>query len=62
MKAIAARDQDWVDMKGILVRQGPKLDWEQVLTELKPLCELKESPDMPNQLERMRSNIARGHH
>src|SRR6266699_4962920 len=28
MKAVAGRDQDWLDVKGILIRQGDKLDWE----------------------------------
>jgi hypothetical protein len=43
LKAFADRPQDWIDIQGILVRQGDNLNWKQILAELSPLCELKES-------------------
>jgi hypothetical protein len=42
LKAIADRDRDWIDVRGILVRQGHKLNWDYIDIELAPLCELKE--------------------
>src|SRR5258705_3121829 len=55
MKAFAGRDQDWGDVKGIIARQGRALDWPLILSELCPLCELKESPDTLKRLERLRT-------
>jgi hypothetical protein len=42
LKAFADRPQDWLDVEGIIVRQGAALDRTLVLTELLPLLELKE--------------------
>lgn len=55
MKAFAGRDQDWGDVKGIIARQGRALDWPLIWSELRPLCELKESPENLKQLERLRT-------
>lgn len=41
-KAFAGRDRDWVDLEGIVARQGGGLDRELVWRELLPLLELKE--------------------
>ena len=41
LKAFAGRVQDWLDVEGVIVRQGPRLDRQQVLTELRPLLDLK---------------------
>lgn len=41
-KAFAARDKDWLDVVGILTRQGSKLDRGLIWAELLPLLELKE--------------------
>jgi hypothetical protein len=49
-KAFAARPQDWIDVRGILMRQKGKLDWDDILRELSPLCELKEAPEIVDQL------------
>lgn len=40
-KAFAGRAKDWLDIEGIILRQGPKLDGSLVLQELEPLLELK---------------------
>lgn len=45
LKAFAGRVQDWLDVEGIIVRQGPVLNRSLVLEELAPLLELKEDPD-----------------
>jgi hypothetical protein len=50
-KCFANRDHDWVDVDGILARQWNKLDLKLVRTELKPLAELKEEPEIVARLE-----------
>jgi hypothetical protein len=44
-KAFAGRAQDWLDIEGIAVRQGTRLDDPLIWTEVEPLLELKESPE-----------------
>lgn len=46
MKAFAARDRDWEDVKGIFIRSGTEIDFEYVLSELKILASLKEEPEI----------------
>lgn len=58
LKSFAGRSQDWIDIEGILIRQGDILDWDLVLSELAPLCELKESPETVTQLLRLRDSLA----
>jgi hypothetical protein len=53
-KAFAGRPQDWIDLEGIVRRQRGKLDWDYIVAELTPLCELKESPETLDELERVR--------
>ncbi len=45
LKAFADRPQDWLDIEGVVVRQGRALDRGLVLAELRPLLELKEDLD-----------------
>lgn len=52
-KAFAARNQDWADIERIIQRQGPKLDTALVFKELTPLVELKEQPEILDQLRRL---------
>lgn len=59
LKAFAGRDQDWVDVKGILRRQLPKLDWKCIARELKELQELKEDPSILKRLDAMRREVKR---
>jgi len=54
MKAIADRTRDWGDIEGVVLRQGKSLKWEQIITDLTPLCELNESPDILDKLNRLR--------
>ena len=42
LKAFADRPQDWLDIQGILIRQGSTLDRRLIISELTPLLELKE--------------------
>lgn len=56
-KAFATRHRDWNDIEGILVRQQHKLDWTYIRHELSFLCELKEAPEIVEQLEQMRQRI-----
>ncbi len=59
MKAFAARPQDWLDVTGILTRQRGKLDWDYIRGHLSVLCELRESPEILDELERLRERIDR---
>lgn len=50
-KAFAARDLDWADVSSIVMRQGPKLNVEQIWEELRPLVALKEEPEILTKLQ-----------
>jgi len=52
-KAFAGRPQDWFDVEGIFNRQLTSLDMNLIRQELTPLCDLKESPETLDQLERL---------
>lgn len=58
MKAFASRERDWLDVETVLIRQGGRLDWKQIMAELKPLSELKESPEIMDRLEMVRRRVA----
>jgi hypothetical protein len=58
LKAFAAREKDWVDVEGVIVRQGDELDWPYVRAQLTPLAELKEEPELVDELEKRRTKIA----
>ena len=49
MKAFAGRPQDWMDARGIVVRQGGLLNRSYILRHLAQLCELKETPEIVEQ-------------
>jgi hypothetical protein len=50
LKAFAGRVQDWLDIEGVIVRQGTGLDRELVLNELRPLLALKEDAETERRL------------
>jgi hypothetical protein len=54
LKAFAGRGQDWIDVERIIVRQTGKLDWNYIREQLRPLAELKDAPEILEQLERRR--------
>lgn len=45
LKVFAGRPQDWLDVEGVVVRQGPELDRDLVMAELRPLLDLKEDSE-----------------
>ena len=53
LKSVANRPQDWIDIKNTIIRQGDKLDRELVVLELAPLVELKDEPEITDQLRQM---------
>ena len=60
-KAFASRDRDWSDVDRILAVQRERLNVEQILTELRPLVELKEDSGIIPKLEwMMRKHGLRG--
>jgi hypothetical protein len=58
LKAFADRDQDWLDIEGILLRQKGLLDWDYILTELTPLVNLKETPDILARLQQLHRKLS----
>lgn len=51
LKAFADRPQDWLDIEGVLIRQEKFLDWDYIHRQLRPLCELKEAPEIAARLD-----------
>jgi hypothetical protein len=49
-KAFAGRDKDWLDIEGLALRQGGRLDEALIWSELGPLLELKEAPETADRL------------
>lgn len=54
LKTIAGRGQDWVDVERVIVRQTSKLDWDYIRGQLRPFAELKEMPEILDELEARR--------
>ena len=59
LKAFAARPKDWLDVEGIIIRQTGRLDWTYIRRQLLPLVELKEAPEIMDELERRRRDCER---
>jgi nucleotidyltransferase AbiEii toxin of type IV toxin-antitoxin system len=59
LKAFAGRAQDWADIERIIVRQTGKLDWDYIREQLQPLAELKDAPEILEQLETRRVEFER---
>lgn len=57
LKAFAARPKDWVDIEGVIIRQSGTLDWGYVVAQLAPLAELKEEPEILDELARRRAEL-----
>lgn len=53
LKAFAGRPQDWMDVEGIIIRQGHNLDGSYIFQQLTPLCELKDAPEGVEKLKRI---------
>ena len=52
LKAFANRSIDWMDIEGIVMRQGQNLDIDYISAHLTPLCEAKEAPDIVDKLHK----------
>lgn len=57
LKAFAGRPQDWLDLESVLVRQRRSLDWRLIVRELKPLLELRETPENLEKLQQLRHKV-----
>jgi len=54
LKAFAGRGRDWDDVERVIVRQTGKLDWVYIREQLRPLAELKDAPEIVDELESRR--------
>lgn len=59
-KAFAGRPRDWLDIEGIVVRQGRRLDVPLIWRELFPLLELKDDSETEGRLRRLLESSATG--
>ncbi len=51
LKSFADRTKDWLDVEGIILKQGKNIDTDYILKQLTPLCEIKERPDITNKVK-----------
>jgi hypothetical protein len=58
-KAFANRVNDWADIDRVLMRQRGKLNFDLVWRELRPLIELKEAPEIEDQLKKLIAKVDR---
>jgi hypothetical protein len=58
-KVFAGRPIDWHDVRGIIIRQGKKLNWRYIRKRLPELLKLKGAPEAMKQLEKMRKELER---
>lgn len=58
-KAFANRVNDWADIDRVLMRQRGKLNFDLVWCELRPLIELKEAPEIEDQLKKLIAKVDR---
>ena len=57
LKAVAGRGQDWADIERVINRQTGKLEWDYIREQLRPLAELKDAPEILDQLETRRIEL-----
>jgi hypothetical protein len=57
LKSFAGRAKDWLDVEGIIIRHTGRLDWEYIFDQLTPLAELKEAPELMDELQRRRNEF-----
>ena len=58
MKAFASRPQDWIDARGIAIRQGMSLNQSYIFKHLSVLVSLKEAPEIVDQARRLLGGAA----
>jgi predicted nucleotidyltransferase len=56
LKAFADRLRDWADIETVIIRQGSRLDWNYILAQIKPLCELKNDLEIEKKLFQMKQD------
>jgi hypothetical protein len=54
LKLFAFRPRDVLDSETIVVRQGSALDWQYISTNLQPLADVKEQPEIMATLEKLK--------
>jgi Nucleotidyltransferase of unknown function (DUF6036) len=54
LKLFASRPGDIRDLEGVAIRNRGKLDWSYIETQLRPLVDLKEEPEILRTLARLR--------
>ncbi len=57
LKAFADRTKDWMDIEGIIVRQGKNLNIDFITEQLSPLCKEKGTPNIINKLQTLFKNL-----
>ena len=57
LKAFANRPQDWVDIRGILLKQMDDISRSKIWTNLAPLVELKEEPEILDKIDLLWSEV-----
>lgn len=55
LKAFANRPHDWEDIRGVIIRSEGLLDWDLIESEVTILSNLKDEPEIINQLQALRS-------
>jgi len=58
-KAIAEREKDWMDIEGVLVRQGDKLDQAYIAHWLEQFAQALERPELMQRYKALRGKIKR---
>ncbi len=58
LKAFANRDKDWNDIETVCIRQK-NLDWDYIKTQLAPLADLNETPEVLLKLDNLRRKISK---
>lgn len=53
LKAVAGREQDWLDIRGVAARQADRLEKPLIERELQPLVDLKGDPDAAARVRQM---------
>ena len=57
LKAFADRSVDWADIEGIVMRQGGRLNTDDICENIAPLCELKDTPEIVDRLKALLPSI-----
>ncbi len=56
-KAVANREQDWIDIEGVLIRQGSKLNQPYIIRWLQQFAEGLENPEILTRYQQLRERL-----